>query len=169
MSRRSGFAVAAAATIGMALLPSMPRAQEGGDARSRLVGSWRVQSYEIEFQDGAERRFPLGPRPNGHLVFGADGRMMAYLEADGRKAPASDAERAAAYRTLIAYTGKYRVDGDKWITKVDGSWNAEWVGTDQERSFTLEGNRLTVVAQWNRNPLYDGRMTRGRLTFERAR
>ena len=94
---------------------------------------------------------------------------MAYLEADGRKAPKTDEERAAAYRTLVAYTGKYRVQGKKWITTVDGAWNVEWIGTDQERSFNLNGDRLSVVAQWNPNPLYDGRMTRGHLTFEREK
>jgi hypothetical protein len=160
--------IAAAAAAGTVWASTMLQAQSGSD-RSSIVGSWRVRSYELEFQDGGDRRFPLGARPNGHLVFGGDGRMMAYLEADGRKAPRNDEERAAAYRTLIAYTGKYRVEGHKWITKVDGSWNVEWVGTDQERSFTLDGDRLTVVAQWNRNALYEGRMTRGRLTFERER
>ena len=144
-------------------------AQRAADARSRIVGSWRILSYELEFQDSRDRRLTLGAHPNGYLIFGADGRMMAYLEGDGRKTPRTDEERAAAYRALIAYTGKYRVQGDKWITKVDGAWNVEWTGTDQERFFTLDGDRLTVVAQWNRNPFYDGRMTRGHLTFEREK
>jgi len=138
-------------------------------ARARIVGSWRLVSYELEFQDGGERLFPLGAHPNGYLVFGPDGRMMAYLEAAGRTAPRSDEERSAAYRTLLAYTGRYRVDGDKWITKVDGAWNVGWSGTDQERFFTLDGDRLSVIAQWNPNPLYCGRMTRGHLTFEREK
>jgi hypothetical protein len=159
-------AVAAIAIV-LVFPQSVARAQPGADARARIVGSWRVVSYELEFQDGSERRFPLGRQPNGYLVFGADGRMMAYLESDARKAPRTDEERSAAYRTLIAYTGKYRVEGDKWITKVDGAWNVEWRGTDQARAFTLNGNRLTVIAQWNKNALYDGKMTRGRLTFER--
>jgi len=93
--------------------------------------------------------------------------LAAYLEAAGRKAPQTDEERSAAYKTLNAYTGKYRVEGDKWITKVDAAWNVEWLGTDQERFFTLSGNRLNVVAQWNRNALYGGEITRGHLTFER--
>ena len=167
MFRRTHFGVVAAIAIGMAAPQAVATAQGGADARTRIVGSWRVVSYELEFQDGGERRFPLGRQPNGYLVFGADGRMMAYLEADARKAPRTDEERSAAYRTLMAYTGKYRVQGDKWITKVDGAWNVEWQGTDQERSFTLSGNQLTVIAQWNPNPLYGGRMTRGHLTFKR--
>ncbi len=161
------FRAMAGLAIGLAFAQALTTAQESADARARIVGSWRVVSYELEFQDGNERRFPLGSRPNGYLVFGADGRMMAYLEADARKAPRTDEERSSAYKTMIAYTGKYRVHGDKWITKVDGAWNIEWLGTSQERSFTLSGDRLNVVAQWNRNALYAGRMTRGRLTFER--
>jgi hypothetical protein len=165
--RRLG--VLATIATGLALLQPVARAQSEGDARTRIVGSWRVITYELEFQDGGERKLPLGTSPRGYLVFGQDNRMMAYLEASGRKAPRSDEERSTAYRTLIAYTGKFRIDGDKWVTKVDASWNVEWVGTDQERHFTLDGDRLTVRAQWNPNPLYDGRMTRGRLTFERER
>jgi hypothetical protein len=137
--------------------------------RAGIVGSWRVVSYQLEFQDGSQPTYPLGMRPNGYLMFGADGRMMAYLEADERKAPQTDAERSAAYRTLIAYTGKYRVQGDKWVTKVDGAWNVQWVGTEQERSFSLSGNRLQVVSQWNRNALYGGKVTRGHLMFEREK
>ena len=156
-----------AVAIGLTVPFAPAHAQEGADARARIVGSWRVVSYELEFQDGGERQRPLGPRPNGYLLFGADGRMAAYLEADGRKPPRGDEERAAAYRSMMAYTGKYRVEGDTWVTSVDGSWNVEWVGTRQERFFTLSGDRLSVVAQWNKNPLYGGRMTRGNLTFER--
>jgi len=167
LRRRRRFGAAAVLAIGLVFPQLVATAQKSADAGGPIVGSWRVMSYELEFQDGSERRFPLGPHPNGYLVFGADGRMAAYLEADARKAPQTDEERAVAYRTMMAYTGKYRVQGDKWVTKVDGAWNVEWRGTDQERSFTLSGDRLTVVAQWNRNALYGGKMTRGRLTFQK--
>lgn len=165
----SGLTVVAVIVLELAFSHRVAHAQGGGDASARIVGSWRVVSYELEFQDGGEGQLPLGARPNGYLLFGADGRMTAYLEAAGRKAPRSDEERSAAYRTMMAYTGKYRVEGDTWTTKVDAAWNVEWVGTSQLRNFTLKGDRLSVVAQWNPNPLYAGRMTRGRLTFEREK
>jgi Lipocalin-like domain len=165
----SRFAVAAAAAAAMVLSTHAVRAQEGGSAKPGIVGSWKVISYEVEFQDGGAAQRPLGDRPNGYLLFNADGRMTAYLEAGGRKGAHTDEERAAAFKSLMAYTGKYRVEGDTWTTMVDGAWNAEWVGTAQKRFFTLEGNRLSVVAQWNKNPLYGGRLTRGRLTFEREK
>jgi len=136
---------------------------------ARLVGSWRVVSYELEFQDGSDRAFPLGTNPNGYLILGSDGRMMTYLEAQRRKAPQTDEERSAAYKTLITYTGKYRVQGNQWTTEVDGAWNVEWVGTEQERSFTLNGDRLHVVTPWFQGALYSGKTFRGHLTFERER
>ena len=163
------FGVAVTVAIGLAFPQWAAHALAGRDAPARIVGSWRLLSYGLEFQDGSERLNPLGAHPNGYLVFGQDGRMMAYLEAAGRTAPRSDEERAAAYRTLLAYTGRYRVEGDKWTTSVDGAWNVEWVGTNQQRFFTLDDNRLNVVAQWNRNPLYAGKLTRGHLTFEREK
>ena len=126
----------AALVIVAAFAQRMAHAQRA-DAGAQIVGSWRILSYELEFQDGSERRLTLGAHPNGYLMFAANGRMMAYLEADGRKAPQTDEERAAAYRTIIAYTGRYRVQGDKWTTKVDGAWNIAWSGTDQERFLSL--------------------------------
>jgi len=142
-------------------------AQRRLDVAPGLVGSWRVLSYELEFQDGGERGLPLGARPNGYVILGSGGPMMAYLEASDRKPPRNDQERADAYRTMNAYTGSYRVEGNRWVTTVDGAWNVEWVGGEQARLFELKGNRLAVTTQWNANPLYGGRIARGRLTFER--
>ena len=51
-------------------------------------------------------------------------------------------------RTLISYSGKYRVEGDKWITKVDSSWNGTWNGTEQVRNYRLDGDKLFVISMW---------------------
>lgn len=50
--------------------------------------------------------------------------------------------------TLVAYTGTYRVEGDKWITSVEVAWNPAWVGTEQSQSFKVEGDRLQVLTPW---------------------
>jgi hypothetical protein len=42
---------------------------------------------------------------------------------DNRKTPQNADEQAAAFRTVIAYTGKYRIEGEKFITNVDVAWN----------------------------------------------
>ena len=71
--------VISALSIGVVFPLSVADAQRGADPQTRIVGSWRIVSYELEFQDGSERRFPFGTHPNGYLIFGADGRMMSYL------------------------------------------------------------------------------------------
>lgn len=154
-------------TLCILALSAMAAAPAFAADEEKIQGVWRIVSYELEFQDTSERRPALGTKPNGYLVFAPGNRMIAYLEAPERKAPTTDEERAAAYRTMLAYTGRYRLEGDKWITRVDASWNVSWTGTDQERFFKLDGDRLSVTSQWNRGA--SGRMIRGLLVFERER
>jgi hypothetical protein len=45
---------------------------------------------------------------------------------------------------MLAYTGRYRVEGHDFITTVEVSWNEEWNGTEQRRHFRIEGNRLFI-------------------------
>jgi hypothetical protein len=139
------------------------------DEGSKVLGVWKLVSYDLEFQDSGERRAVFGKSPKGYIIFTPEGRMMAYLEAETRQPPKTDEERIAAFRSIIAYTGKYRLDGDRWITKVDASWNVTWIGTDQERVFKFEGEQLHVISQWNRALAYDNRMVRGILVWEREK
>lgn len=134
-----------------------------------ITGTWKVVTYEIEFQDTGERRPVFGKSPKGYIIFTPEGRTMSYLEAESRKPPKTDEERAAAFRTIIAYTGKYRIEGERFITSVDGSWNVAWNGTEQERHFKLEGGQLRILTQWNPAPIYDNRVARGVLVWERER
>ena len=95
---------------------------------------------------------------------------MAVIEAEGRKAPSSDADRAALLRSMFGYTGKYRVEGNRWVTTVDAAWNPTWDGTDQVRSFVLVGDKLTVTSMWQPSVVVSGSpVARGVLVFERVK
>ena len=135
---------------------------------AKVVGTWKLVSFVNEFQDGSEPRGAYGNRPTGYIIFTPDGRMMAVVEAEGRKPPENDEQRAAAFRTIIAYTGMYRLQGDKFTTKVDVSWNPAWVGTEQVRDYRLEGDQLKVVSPWVMSPNL-GKMTRATVTWERSK
>jgi hypothetical protein len=138
--------------------------------RTMLIGVWKLLSYQTEFQDGGPKRALFGERPTGYIVFPSEGRMMAIIEAEGRKAPSTDADRAALLSSVIAYSGKYRVEGNRWITTVDTAWNPAWVGTDQVRSYELVGDRLTVTAMWQPAVNVSGApVARGILQFERVK
>jgi hypothetical protein len=135
--------------------------------RDVLVGNWRLVSFEREYQSAGEREYPMGKAPTGYILFLPEGRMAVLITAEGRKAPATEQDRAGLFNTLVAYTGAYRVEGDKWITTVDVSANPAWVGTDQTRSFRITGTRLQEVTAWAARP--DDRIARAVITYERVK
>lgn len=134
-----------------------------------VVGIWKLVSYDIEIQATGQKEAVFGQHPSGYVVFTPEGRVFFVLTADGRKPAKSVQERAELLSTLVAYTGSYRLEGDRWITKVDVAWNPEWVGTEQARSFTVNGGRLQVLTPWRVMPNWaDKGMTRSVVTFERS-
>ena len=139
------------------------------DDAQGLIGLWKLISYELEFQDTGDRQTPFGAHPNGYGVITREGRTIAVLTAEGRPIPKSDADRAAAFKTVVAYTGMLAVEGDHWTTHVDVTWNEAWNGTDQVRFFKLDGDTLFITSAWSTNLNYEGRMTRGVLKWERVR
>lgn len=152
--------------FGFLMLAQAAVADEG----TKLVGIWKLISCETQFQDGRESRPCFGRNPAGYIVMTPQGRMMAVLEGEGRKPGKTDDELAALFRTMIAYTGMYRLEGDKWITAVDVSWNPAWHGTEQTRFYKLEGDRLQVISAWAPSPLLPGaQMVRGVLMWEREK
>ena len=83
-------------------------------------------------------------RPTGYIVFTPDGRMMAVVEAEGRKPPENDEQRAGRDSYHHRLHRNVPTRGNKFTTKVDVSWNPAWVGTEQVRDYRLEGDELEV-------------------------
>jgi Lipocalin-like domain len=152
--------------LGLAALALLTHAAEP----PALVGVWKLVSYQTEFQDGSPKRAMFGEHPTGYIIFTSEGRLMAVIEAEGRREPSTDSERAALLKSLVAYSGKYRVEGDQWITSVDTAWNPAWDGTDQVRTFRIIGNRLLVTSTWQSAVNFPGSPpSRGSLVFERVK
>jgi len=152
--------------LGLAALALSSHAAE----QPGLVGVWKLLSYQTEFQDGSPKRAMFGDHPTGYIIFTSEGRLMAVIEAEGRKAPSTDSDRAALLKSLIAYSGKYRVQGNQWVTSVDTAWNPAWDGTDQVRTFQIVGGRLTVTSTWQAALNFPGSpLSRGSLVFERVK
>ena len=135
-----------------------------------LLGTWKLVSLVYEFHDGRPPVLLLGKNPIGYIILTSSGRMAAVLERDGRKPAKTDEERSDLLRTLISYTGKYRIEGDKWITKVDSSWNGAWNGTEQERAYRLDGDTLFVTTMLQPNSTIPGNpVGHAILQFEREK
>jgi hypothetical protein len=140
------------------------------DNSAKILGVWKLVSFEAEIQATSQKEPVVGQNPAGYAIFTPEGRALFLLTGERRKPAKTVQERADLLNTLVAYTGTYRLEGDEWITKVDVAWNPEWVGTEQKRFFKLEGNRLQVLTTWGVHPNWpDKGMTRRILTFEKAK
>jgi hypothetical protein len=116
--------------------------QPVADRASGLVGNWTLISSQVITGDRAHDLF--GPNPKGYLILTREGRACAITIAEHRQPGEGDIERAALHRSMLAYTGKYRVEGNDFIITVDASWNESWNGTEQRRHFRIEGDRLFI-------------------------
>jgi hypothetical protein len=155
--------------IVLVLLATAVRASLADD-RAQVQGVWKLVSYDVEVQASGEKFPPMGKNPTGYVIFTPEARVWFVLTGGGRKPAKTVEEKAGLLDSLIAYTGTYRVEGNKWITSVEVAWNPEWVGTEQSRFFNVEGERLQVLTPWRVMPNWaDKGMTRSIITFERAK
>ena len=153
--------------IALAMLAAAPAFAEDN---AKVQGAWKLVSYEVEVQSSGEIMHPMGKAPSGYVMFSPESRVWFVLTGEGRKAARTAEEKAALLDTVIAYSGKYRLEGDKWITAVDVAWNPAWVGTEQTRPFRIEGDRLQVLTPWRVMPNWAEKgMTRSIITFERTK
>lgn len=111
-----------------------------------VFGTWRLVSMRIQVAgDDAPGHGLFGPDPFGRAIFTPDHYGIGYIARSNRKPASNDAEAAALLRSMIAYTGRFRIDGDRMITAVDGAWSEDWNGTEQVRFIRLEGDTLTLT------------------------
>jgi hypothetical protein len=114
------------------------------ELRQHIVGTWKLVSVLYEDQATKECTPVYGEHPRGIQIATSEGRWLALMTAEHRPVPKSDAERAAALTSMIAYTGRYRVENGKVITKVEAAWNEAWVGGEQVRAIRFAEDRLYI-------------------------
>ena len=72
----------------------------------------------------------------------AMGDRKALSVADRVSAPVG--ERAEAFSSFISYAGSYSLVNDKETLRIEVSSLQNWVGTDQVRFVSFQGDRLTL-------------------------
>jgi hypothetical protein len=152
--------------IGLLLLASLPAS---ADDKTAIVGTWKLVSVVYEDTQSKERTPVYGEHPKGIQIATPDGRWLALMTAEGRGVPKTDEERARALQTMIAYTGRYRVEDGKVITKVEAAWNEAWVGSEQVRAIRFEGDRLFIESPPMPHPNLDGKSVRVIVIWEREK
>ena len=117
---------------------------------NRLIGTWRLVSYETE-EPGGRRGQPYG-QAVGRLSYDENGNMAGQVMRPGRAdvslGEGSAQQVRAAYLGYIAYFGTYEIapDGKSVVHHVDAALNPAWVGGDQVRALRFEGERLVLSA-----------------------
>jgi Lipocalin-like domain len=113
----------------------------------------------------------LGPNPFGYINYAPDGRVMVFVLRGQRQRPSgtvpTSEEKVALFDSMFAYVGTYRVQADRVIHSLDGSWNELWSGTQQTRLLTLEKDHLVYGTPQTVDPM-DGELCTYRVEFERA-
>jgi len=139
------------------------------ELRQWIVGSWKLVSVVYENQETKARTPVLGEHPRGRQIATADGLWLALVTAEGRPVPKTEEERAQALRTMIAYTGRYRIEDGKVITKVEAAWNEAWVGGEQTRFVRFEGDRLFIESPPMPHPNRNNEVVRVIVVWEREK
>ena len=141
----------------------------GPELAEKLVGTWELVSYKVEDKATGKLVDAMGETPRGRVIFTPDGWVAFNLEGSDRKPARSEADRAALMHTLVAYIGRYRVEGDQWVTSVQTAWAPEWVGTEQRRTIHIDGDTADVTTPWREMPNWDeGKPSRSLIRFRRA-
>ena len=126
--------------------------QEAKDQSDSLVGSWRMVSIDGESTDGTITQH-WGAEPLGLWFFDANGFMSVQIvdpdyklfeSADFRRPTPEEAKQAIV--GYFGYFGNYTVDKEagEVVFHVEGAAYPNYIGTDQHRYYSIEGDTLTV-------------------------
>ena len=140
------------------------------EVATQLVGTWKLTSWVTQVI-GEDSREPYGPNPKGRLVITREGHWIVIITAANRQSPKTTDEKAALLDSLLAYSGKYRIVGNKITTRVDMSSNEVYTGAnqDQTRFFRVEDDNLEIRTPEIASAVLPGKKIVGTLCFERER
>ena len=162
---------------GLALLlmlsSSIALGQTESDIRNRLIGTWKLDSFEQILKNGSTRPNPaFGPHGKGFLMYQADGYMCADLSNPDRKKWADSnhptpTETASAGEGTFAYCGRYEIDLEKKVIVhlPEVASDPGYVGTRQIRPYTFEDGRLVLSDAEKDDP----ELARWKIVWEKVR
>jgi hypothetical protein len=119
-----------------------------GNKTAEVVGTWKLVSATSVTSNGQRNEAPYGVGPTGFLTYFEDGRMTSIISYGGRKplrAIPRVEEQAEAFKTFLAYAGRFTLNEDKVIHHVEISSIQSYVGKDLVRSIRFEGDQIVLV------------------------
>ena len=117
-----------------------------------ITGTWQMVNTECIAEDGSVLAPPYGGTADcmGLLSFASDGRMVCVLCNSKVELPSGQP------REYNSYCGAYQFDGKQLVTKVDACSNPSWMGSDQIRDVSFEGDVMILRPTENTGPVSEG-------------
>lgn len=136
-----------------------------------IVGAWTLQSFtERDIKSGALSH-PMGQEPKATVIYTDSGHVATIFTATGRNAPdgprPTDAEAVHLFRTMVAFSGRYEINGSELIYYPDVTWNEAWNGTRQVRYFEMADELLRIRSEPAGSALVNA-LTEMNMTWRRA-
>jgi hypothetical protein len=123
--------------------------------KDRVVGTWKIISWESLRPNGQILNIWMGLHPTGLIIYQPNGYMAVQLMADprptfaqnpGTTAPPYDEFRNAFYG-YYAYWGTYTINdaGNGVVHDVQGSERPGEVGLKYSRAVSIDGTKLVIT------------------------
>lgn len=138
--------------VGICLLVGTQAWSQGTDPQNstsaKLVGTWVLVSETAH--QGEQTTQPLGPNPQGMMMFDNNGRFMMFIArtglpkfAAGKRDAGTAEENKAVLSGLLAFFGTYSVnEADQvLVLRPEASTFPNWNGGDQKRYLKLSDDQ----------------------------
>jgi len=120
-----------------------------GDENNKLLGTWKLVSASSTTSKGERNETPYGASPVGFLTYSADGVVTALISHSGRKSLSAGGgsleEQAEAFRTFLAYAGRYTLTGNKVTHHVEIASIQNYVDKGLVRGVQFQGDRIILL------------------------
>lgn len=113
-----------------------------------LIGTWTLVRWS-KSRNGVEAGFPMSDGATGQIVYGADGRMTAYLQHP--EWPKQPIGTPADGNRFIAYSGDWHIEGENVVHAVRFASVPNWIGTNLVRRAVFEGDHVALETAPEKN------------------
>lgn len=137
----------------------------------KLVGVWQLEDASTKEVETGRPKSAYGAGAKGFIHYTNSGHMTAIITHGGRRNVDGDRQscppeqKIEAYTTSMAYAGRYWVQGDQVIHRVEVATFPNWVGCDLVRYFRMEDNVVTLLTA---PQMQDGVLSTIELTWRKC-
>lgn len=120
------------------------RGEDGVLRDDRLYGSWLVGGANGYLIDANGNRIENEGPQEGMLIFTPKHRMNAFALQPGRKPATNDEERLALFKSMVTYTGEFRLEPDRCLLDIDCSPTVLNRDETQIHNYNIDENKPTI-------------------------